>query len=913
MIDKDAINTKKINIVNNKIYDKYDANGVWINPYQTKQTLAFSAPVKIYNKRIFNVVLPQNLLLSNAPTDIQKIEINFDDNKGYHVLNYNQIIQTSYIANGIYNWVFKVTLISGEILFSQTKIKIDAKDIQDTTAYENNVYIPSPQPLESGATLRIDYANSHNGQIVKPFIVAEGFDPRSILSPEIEGGSLSINNFMNDIRFRSGNQLRALLDFNQQYDIIYIDWENGTNSIQHNSEVLKEVIAWVNSNKQGNEPNVLLGQSMGGVIGRYTLATMEAEGINHNVKLFISHDAPMQGSNTPISMQYFSRHAYDQYTSVPQLYDFVEIAIPTILNMIDLMDIHNTIDDNNLTIPSPNDYLTLQDTPAAMQMNYYYVDMDSNPTTLIHDAWQQELDNVGYPTQCRNIAISNGNECAVDHGFNPRDKFISLHDTHDPGFWGDLLDLIVTPTIGYLIDDPALHFLGQLPGNSSYHFDFDLYANPDINQSERKVYKGKITYKKKLFWFITITHTIMNRSKYAPNGYLPFDTYSGGFIDLEESISSISGSIPSNTIVNPRYGFIPVVSSLDIKRNNHEVSPNDYLKNYAGGQTPETALTTPFDNFIVDFNQDERFNYAHISFQPRNGNWLANELEEATVLIDDCSAFCDNQTIEGSNRICSSETYYITNTATTVNWTISDPNNLVNSTINGSEITINTVNSSKRGTITLSVTYGSPTCGTATISKIIKVGKPIFPSASMSGNTNVTPSNFVSYSVQPAQGATSYYWSIDIGSEIGVNVGGWQIYNGQGTTSVDFRVGSSSYPSVVIRCEAINSCGRTMKYKYITVSNGGSSGDEDPCDPIYELRKTNETNRYNIEPIDDPCDPNNLNNISSAQLYNAYGVEEQGIIHQGNEIELNNVQPNTIKIIRVVVDDKVIIKRIITD
>lgn len=70
----------------------------------------------------------------------------------------------------------------------------------------------------------------------------------------------------------SGNLANLLVtDASQEYDIVYIDWQNGTNSIQHNSAVLKNVIAWVNANKQGNESNVLLGQSMGGVVGRYTL------------------------------------------------------------------------------------------------------------------------------------------------------------------------------------------------------------------------------------------------------------------------------------------------------------------------------------------------------------------------------------------------------------------------------------------------------------------------------------------------------------------------------------------------------------------------------------------------------------------------------------------------------------------
>jgi hypothetical protein len=34
----------KVSIINNKLYDKY-VNGVWQNPYETKQVFAISSPI----------------------------------------------------------------------------------------------------------------------------------------------------------------------------------------------------------------------------------------------------------------------------------------------------------------------------------------------------------------------------------------------------------------------------------------------------------------------------------------------------------------------------------------------------------------------------------------------------------------------------------------------------------------------------------------------------------------------------------------------------------------------------------------------------------------------------------------------------------------------------------------------------
>ena len=504
-LNPNALSSNKITVNNNKYYDKY-LNGVWQNPYLTKKTIAFTSPVNRFNKRSFGVVLPQNLLLSNSSNTIQSIQVNFKDGSGYKTVTIGQKVFANYTQNGTYDWTFKTTLTNGTILYSRTKIKIDAPETSNnnqyrTTNFDNNVLIPGPNSSfpfwANGAILRIDYAPSHNGQLTKPLIVAEGFDAGSILTPEIEGGDRTLfgeNNFLESLQNTGDLRDLLLFDATQEYDIVYIDWQNGTNSIQHNSEVLKNVLAWVNSNKVGSEPNVLLGQSMGGVIGRYTLANMEADGETHDVRLFVAHDSPMQGANTPLSIQYFSRHAYDQYTSAPILYGQLEVVIPTILNLVELMSLGNL----DIAFPSFEDVLTLQDTPAAMQMNYHYVDINSDPTMDVHNAWQQEFENAGYPTQSKNIAISNGNECAVDHGFDPRDKFISLHDTHNPDVWGDLVHLVATPFIGSQINDPTLNFLGTLLGSSKYFFDIDLYANPEVHATNREVYWGKIRYEKKL-------------------------------------------------------------------------------------------------------------------------------------------------------------------------------------------------------------------------------------------------------------------------------------------------------------------------------------------------------------------------------------------------------------------------------
>lgn len=78
--------------------------------------------------------------------------------------------------------------------------------------------------------ITIDYANADR-ILRRPLIVAEGFDPGHIIHPENWFGEQSIESFLNDISDDGPTNLRNILFDNPQYDIIYINWEIGTDYI----------------------------------------------------------------------------------------------------------------------------------------------------------------------------------------------------------------------------------------------------------------------------------------------------------------------------------------------------------------------------------------------------------------------------------------------------------------------------------------------------------------------------------------------------------------------------------------------------------------------------------------------------------------------------------------------------------
>ena len=60
-----------------------------------------------------------------------------------------------------------------------------------------------------------------------------------------------------------------------------------------------EVIKWVNQNKSGSLQNVVLGQNMGSLVARYALKIWKIKGLNHDTRLYVSHDAPHLETNVP--------------------------------------------------------------------------------------------------------------------------------------------------------------------------------------------------------------------------------------------------------------------------------------------------------------------------------------------------------------------------------------------------------------------------------------------------------------------------------------------------------------------------------------------------------------------------------------------------------------------------------------
>ncbi|MDB2385648.1 T9SS type A sorting domain-containing protein [Polaribacter sp.] len=252
---------------------------------------------------------------------------------------------------------------------------------------------------------------------------------------------------------------------------------------------------------------------------------------------------------------------------------------------------------------------------------------------------------------------------------------------------------------------------------------------------------------------------------------MPFDTYGGGFYETSNVTSELN--VPSGVTIRDRFNFIPTTSALDVGNYTANLTDADYKNAYVGANPPTGSKSSPFINFATDWDTNSNTrNKAHISFSPRNGDWLVAELE-GPVTTTDCSYVCNSTDyIIGSNSICGTNNYSLSNSSfSNYTWAVLDPNNLVILTQTGSQVAIaqNNINQ-LGGYITLQCDYGDngTVCGNVTKSKTIWVGKPNIYTYNLDGTKNFMPGVYiypVSYNTEEirvytdAPGAT-YSWDV---------------------------------------------------------------------------------------------------------------------------------------------------------
>jgi len=240
------------------------------------------------------------------------------------------------------------------------------------------------------------FLDNLDGVLDKPIIVLDGFDP---------GDGRDITGLYNSLTYGGNNLADIVRD--EGFDIVVLNApqyttggkaiDGGADYIQRNAMVLVELINLMNDQKVGDEELVVLGPSMGGLIARYALSYMEQNSLDPETRLYISFDSPHRGANIPISLQYLVNYLAQQ------------------LNDPDAL----AIVENVLNSPAAKEML-YDHLLAHLQSGSTYL---QDPAKLLpegapdfRDAFQAELDALGFPQTVRNVAMVNGSSQGTTTG-----------------------------------------------------------------------------------------------------------------------------------------------------------------------------------------------------------------------------------------------------------------------------------------------------------------------------------------------------------------------------------------------------------------------------------------------------------------------------------------------------------------
>lgn len=412
------------------------------------------------------------------------------------------------------------------------------------------------------------YYDNVNQQLDKPIFLVDGFDPTN---------TRTIPMIYDQLNYGSGQNLATDLR-NQGFDIVILNFPNytrtetntlvqgGSDYIQRNAFVLVELINMINGMKSGDEQNVVIGPSMGGLIARYALRYMEMNSMDHETRLYVSFDAPHHGANIPIGFQ----HLFNYMASGP----LGDATLQVIVNAM-------------LKSPASRQMLIDQfeghlQSGSATEFNPAITLPTGKPG--FRDAFQAELDAMGFPQQTRNVSISNGSNTGLMT--NTPGMEVMDHEFYTSDSQRAIIELNFTPAAGQTAQ--VSRFRGQV----------------------------------NVFVWLTVTESAASSQSPATSSGL--DTSPGGMFDVS-SLEALAGSNALLTeffdnLTTSVFTFIPTLSSLAVDNANW----------YA---PVASASQTPFDAFYA-----ESGNTNHVTLTPGNTAFVLNEILEPLATEEQLAA-----------------------------------------------------------------------------------------------------------------------------------------------------------------------------------------------------------------------------------------------------------------------------------
>ena len=598
-----ALQDGSLSVVNDRLQITNIENA---SVYQIKEKLAAAPFRKQYKGLHVMYKISEDFFVNTFTSEIQKIEIDFGNGQGYMHVTVGDEVQITYQNSGIKTLSFKITLQDSSAFQSYSSIEIRTKPqtVQtrtinpgvnaitasisaDLSAYDGNAGHPGQGEYEL-------FLDTTDGVLDKPIILIDGFDP---------GDGRDIAGLYSLLDYTGSMGTQNLADFvrGQGFDVIIFNQpmytnagaelvDGGSDFIERNAMVLVELINLVNSCKVGDEQNVIIGPSMGGLISRYALNYMENQGLDHDTRLWLSFDSPHLGANVPLGMQHqFNYLAFGLGdNSVVELQDLVNAQLKSAAARQMLTDNYET----HLLGGSDVEFDPAKLTPEAHPWRNTFMTSMNGLTTS------------GFPETTRNVSIINGSGIG-----NPyQDK---LGGDIDPGFIviDDIFDVAPLTT-------------GEL----------EVRFTPATASGSQLISSIKVVFT--IVFPVTLYDATANAQAFSYSDGI--DAAPGGLFDIggltdDLDLTGLTGDFVA-ALTTDFFNFIPSVSGMALDTDNGETNwfhDIDLGEGSPPGETfspDDTINSTPFINWYMPDN-----NEPHVELTEANVTFALSEIIPETL------------------------------------------------------------------------------------------------------------------------------------------------------------------------------------------------------------------------------------------------------------------------------------------
>ncbi len=609
-LDPNAVNNGLLSINNGQLQHVSGAGSPYLanRLFAAAPSVSRELPAGTYHFRID--------LHAGASMPVLSTKVDFGDGGGLQAVQDGDWVSVQYSSGSAVEITAELTLWNRTKLISKSRINIaapagSASPAGPETYCTNSDFTFTVNTTENGTVHTATVTGRSaccDTEIRKPFIVINGFE-----TPALEDFfGFTFNGLINNLQFfagsPTGNSIYNDLE-SSNYDILFIDFADETEALEINARLVEEAIREINARKHqagSSEQNVVVGISMGGVVGKLALLDMEAAGEQHESAVFFSMDSPLRGANIPLGAQFAVDHLANETVFGVDIGDMVEL-LGTAVEVLER--------------------------PSPKQMLIYHKDgyIEGSGTiglTVEHTDFYEMLRNKGALTQCEHVAVSNGSQIGIGQGFNAGAKFLDIEGSGAElaafagqdlpiidGFWGAVLGPFVAIELA----------IGA-------QVDFEFSAMPAPNTGQHRIYKGEIS-QELLFGLLTVNY-FSREVKVGGGNILPLDNAPGGFVDIPqpEDLGLPAFDAPPAELFLDRFCFIPTISALEIGPFRGfsstladlytDVSDNDAV--IASGQTLVTRYVAVDDD--PDPTSDLENNQAHPGFSFDNTGVILTEI-----------------------------------------------------------------------------------------------------------------------------------------------------------------------------------------------------------------------------------------------------------------------------------------------